>query len=124
MNILDIITKKKDNGTLTREELEFAFMGYLENKIPNYQISALLMAIVLNGMDMSETLNLTDEHIIAPNNSHLYAAMGSAIMSTDVNDAKTKNIQELIYKLQAGIVLDNEIKRLPPLFNSNKCCIT
>ena len=60
MNILDIITKKKDNGTLTREELEFAFMGYLENKIPNYQISALLMAIVINGMDMSETLNLTD----------------------------------------------------------------
>lgn len=66
------------------------------------------------------TLNLTDEHIIAPNNSHLYAAMGSAIMSTDVQNAKTKNIQELIYKLQAGIVLDNEIKRLPALFNSNK----
>lgn len=60
MNILDIITKKKDKGTLTRDELEFAFMGYLENKIPNYQISALLMAIVLNGMDMSETLDLTD----------------------------------------------------------------
>ena len=45
------MTSVRDSD-LTKEELEYAFMGYLENKIPNYQISALLMAIVLNGMDM------------------------------------------------------------------------
>lgn len=60
MNILDIITKKKDNETLSYDELKYAFNGYLEGTIPDYQMSALLMAITINGMNMSETLSLTD----------------------------------------------------------------
>ena len=60
MNILDIITKKKNNETLTYDELSYAFNGYLNKEIPNYQMSALLMAIVINGMNLSETLSLTN----------------------------------------------------------------
>lgn len=60
MNILDIITRKKNNGSLSYDELKFAFMGYLNKEIPDYQMSALLMAITINGMNMSETLSLTD----------------------------------------------------------------
>lgn len=60
MNILDIITRKKNNQSLSYDELFFAFNGYLNGSVPNYQMSALLMAIVINGMNMTETLALTD----------------------------------------------------------------
>ena len=59
MNILDIITMKKNGEVLTFEELDYAFNGYLTKKIPDYQMSALLMAIVINGMELEETVNLT-----------------------------------------------------------------
>ena len=60
MNILDIITRKKNNQSLSYDELSFAFNSYLNGSIPDYQMSALLMAIVINGMNMTETLALTD----------------------------------------------------------------
>ena len=60
MNILDIITRKKNGYSLSYDELEYAFMGYLKKEIPTYQMSALLMAITIKGMNMSETLALTD----------------------------------------------------------------
>ena len=60
MNIIEIINKKKDKLELSREELEYAFMGYLNDEIESYQMSSLLMAIVLNGMTDEETINLTD----------------------------------------------------------------
>lgn len=60
MNILDIITKKKNGFSLSNDELKFAFNGYLNKEIPDYQMSALLMAITLNGMSLTETLCLTD----------------------------------------------------------------
>ncbi|MCH5166470.1 MAG: thymidine phosphorylase [Erysipelotrichales bacterium] len=60
MNILDIITKKKNGKTLSYDELKYAFNAYLNKDIPDYQMSALLMAITINGMTLSETLSLTD----------------------------------------------------------------
>lgn len=60
MNILDIITKKKNGKSLSYDELKFAFNGYLNGEIPDYQMSALLMAITINSMTLSETLSLTD----------------------------------------------------------------
>ena len=60
MNILDIITKKKDGYELTDAELKFAFNGYLEGEIPDYQMSSLLMAICIQGMSEKETFLLTD----------------------------------------------------------------
>lgn len=60
MNILDIIIRKKNKEALSYDELKYAFNNYLSGKIPDYQMSALLMAITINGMNMSETLALTD----------------------------------------------------------------
>lgn len=60
MNIIDIILKKKNKLELTKEELAFAFNGYLNKEIPDYQMSSLLMAITINGMTFEETVNLTD----------------------------------------------------------------
>ena len=60
MNIIDVISKKRDNGELTREELEFAFNGFLKKEVQDYQMSALLMAICINGMTVQEVFDLTD----------------------------------------------------------------
>jgi len=60
MTIIDIINKKRLNEELTSEEIEFAINGYLDGSIKDYQMSSLLMAIVLNGMTDKETINLTD----------------------------------------------------------------
>ena len=60
MNIIDVINKKKNKLELSYDELAFAFNGYLEKQIPDYQMSALLMAITINGMSYEETINLTD----------------------------------------------------------------
>ena len=60
MNIIEIITKKKEKKELTREELEYAFNGYLNGNVKDYQMSALLMAICLNGMNEKETFDLVD----------------------------------------------------------------
>ena len=60
MTIIDVITKKKNKGELTYEEIKYAIDGYLDGSIKDYQMSSLLMAIVLNGMTKQETFNLTD----------------------------------------------------------------
>ena len=58
--ILDIISKKANKYELTKEELETIFMGYLNNKVKDYQMSAFLMAICINDMSDSEIFALTD----------------------------------------------------------------
>ncbi len=60
MNIIDVINKKRNNEELTREELEIAFNGFLKKEVQDYQMSALLMAICINGMSDQEVFDLTD----------------------------------------------------------------
>ena len=59
MNIIDIIVKKKNKEELTYEELEYVITNYVNGNIEDYQMSSLLMAIVINGMSEEETINLT-----------------------------------------------------------------
>lgn len=59
MNILDVIEKKKNNKQLTSADIQFFIDGYVNDTIKDYQASALLMAIRINGLDFEETLNLT-----------------------------------------------------------------
>lgn len=59
MNIVEIITKKKNKLELTNDELDYAFNGYLKGNVSPEQMSALLMAVVINGMSYEETINLT-----------------------------------------------------------------
>ncbi|GEK34447.1 thymidine phosphorylase [Kurthia sibirica] len=59
MNILDVIEKKKNKKQLSSAEIQFFIDGYVNDTIKDYQASALLMAIRINGLDFEETLNLT-----------------------------------------------------------------
>lgn len=59
MRMYDIIAKKRDNKVLAEEEIEFFINGYVDGSIPDYQASALLMAIYFNGMTDEETAILT-----------------------------------------------------------------
>ncbi len=55
----DIIVKKRDGYSLSKEEIDYFIENYTNGNIPDYQASALLMAIYFNKMDKEETLNLT-----------------------------------------------------------------
>lgn len=61
MRAVDIILKKRNNLPLTQEEIHFIIEGYVSGEIPDYQISALLMAICFNGLNSEERKNLTLE---------------------------------------------------------------
>ena len=63
MNIINIINKKRNKETLTKEEIDFVIEEYMANKIKDYQMSALLMAITINKLSLEETINLTDAMI-------------------------------------------------------------
>ena len=49
MRVVDLINKKKLERSLTNDEIKFLINGYVNNEIPDYQMSALLMAIVFQG---------------------------------------------------------------------------
>lgn len=59
MRMYDIIMKKRNGGELSREEINFFIEGYTQDKIPDYQVSALMMAIYFRKMTEQETLALT-----------------------------------------------------------------
>lgn len=59
MRMYDVIAKKRDGGKLTKEEIDFFITGYTKGEVPDYQASALAMAIFLKGMDTEETTHLT-----------------------------------------------------------------
>ncbi|MEG1436476.1 MAG: pyrimidine-nucleoside phosphorylase [Oscillospiraceae bacterium] len=59
MRMYDIIKKKRDGYALSKDEIDFFICGYTSGDIPDYQASALLMAIYFNGMDKDETVFLT-----------------------------------------------------------------
>ncbi len=59
MRMYDLIMKKRNGGVLTKEEIDFIISSYTKDYIPDYQMSALLMAIYFRGMTPEETANLT-----------------------------------------------------------------
>lgn len=61
MDIISIICDKRDKKVLSKEQIHFFIKGYIDKKIEDYQASALLMAITINGMNSEETANLTEE---------------------------------------------------------------
>lgn len=59
MRMVDLIIKKREGLALSKEEIAFWISGYVKNEIPDYQTSAMLMAIIFQGMTEEEVINLT-----------------------------------------------------------------
>lgn len=59
MRMVDIIAKKREGRKLSKKEIDYFIKGVVEGTVPDYQSSALLMAICIKGMDDEETLDLT-----------------------------------------------------------------
>ena len=59
MRMSDLIVKKRDGQALTTEEIRYMIDGYSRGEIPDYQMSAMTMAIYFRGMNRRETLDLT-----------------------------------------------------------------
>ena len=59
MRVYDLILKKRNGSVLTKAEIDYLIKGYVKGDIPDYQMSALLMAIFFKGMSEEETLDLT-----------------------------------------------------------------
>ena len=79
MNMIAIIEKKKNGQVLSKDEIKEAVMGYVEGSIPDYQMSALLMAIVLKGMNEQEIVDLTDIMIHSGDMLDLSAIAGTKV---------------------------------------------
>ncbi len=65
------------------------------------------------------TLNLSDDEIIAPDHSHLFAAIGAAMNAIEAKDSMV-SLEEMISRLSTGIRMEFEVKRMSPLFNSRE----
>ena len=59
MRMYDLIMKKRNGGCLSREEIEYMIAEYTAGRIPDYQMSAMMMAVYFRGMDAQETATLT-----------------------------------------------------------------
>ena len=78
-NMLDIINKKRLGQILTKEEINYVVEKYVSDEIPDYQMSALLMAICINNMTDEETFNLTDAMINSGETLDLSRIQGSIV---------------------------------------------
>ena len=77
MNIVNLIIKKRAGKALAKAEIDFLISGYTKNLIPDYQFSALLMAIFLKGMTKEETASLTEAMLYSGKVINLESIKGS-----------------------------------------------
>lgn len=75
----EIIRKKRDGFSLSRDEIEFIVKDYTEGRAPDYQMSALLMAVLLRGMNEDEILFLTEAMLDSGRKFDLSAVNGKKI---------------------------------------------
>ena len=103
MNILEIIAKKRDKQKLSKEEIEYFVQNYTNGNIPDYQASALTMAIYLNGMDEEETTNLTLEM------AHSGDILDLSELGTVVDKHSTGGIGDKVTLILAPIIASLDI---------------
>jgi len=103
VNILDIIIKKKNKEELTEEEIKYVVNGFVSGEVLDYQMSSLLMAIVLNGMTEVEVIHLTK-----------YMMLSGSILDLS-------NISNVVDKHSTGGVGDKTTLIISPIVASCGC---
>jgi pyrimidine-nucleoside phosphorylase len=76
MNTTELIRKKREGASLSRDEINYLVNGYTKKKIPDYQFSAFLMAVYFKGMDTGETAALTEAMLYSGTVADLSAIEG------------------------------------------------
>ena len=105
MNIIDIILKKKNKEILTEEEIKYTVENFVSGKVKDYQMSALLMAIAINGMTDEETIYLTKYMILS----------GSTLDLSSLNNVVDKH--------STGGVGDKTTLIISPIVSSLGCSV-
>lgn len=103
MNIVDIINKKRLKKMLSYDELSYAFNGYLKGDIEDYQMSALLMAITINGLSFEETYGLTKIFINSGERYHFDKKVCDKHSTGGVGDTVTLIIAPILAALDVPI---------------------
>jgi pyrimidine-nucleoside phosphorylase len=80
VNVVELIERKKAGGELSAAELEEFLAGYLSGEIPDYQVSALLMAICFRGLSPKETYALTDVMVRSGETVDLAGRLGRRVV--------------------------------------------
>lgn len=76
MRMVDLINKKKEGKVLSKDEIEFIVSGYVNGSIPDYQMTAFLMAVYFKGMNREEISNLTLSYVNSGNTVDLSGIKG------------------------------------------------
>lgn len=98
----DIITKKRGSPAfphgqeLSKEELEFLVQGFVQHKLPDYQIAAWLMAVYFNGMTFAETANLTNIMLHSGESINLHGLADKGITGPFVDKHSTGGVGDKI----------------------------
>ena len=103
MDIREIIAKKRDGYTLTNEEIGYFTRGYTDGFIPDYQASALLMAMYIKGLNDEETVFLTNHMVKSGSTVNL-----SAIKGVKVDKHSTGGVGDKTTLVIAPIVASQE----------------
>jgi pyrimidine-nucleoside phosphorylase len=99
MRAVDIITKKRDGGELTQEEINFFIQGFTRGDIPDYQAAAWGMAVLLRGMTSRETVDLTQAIVATGETLDLTSAVPCAVdkhSTGGVGDKTTLVVQPIV----------------------------
>ncbi len=106
MYIVDLIEKKKNNKSLTKDEIKYIINSYVKDEIKDYQMSSLLMAICINGLSSEETFYLTEAMLESGNIIDLSSIKGIKVdkhSTGGVGDKTTLIIAPIVASLGVPI---------------------
>lgn len=102
MRMVDLIEKKKHGQELSEEEIHDIIQGYVANQIPDYQMSAFMMATYFQGMSEKETAILTSEMMHSGDTMDLSGIQGIRLI----------NIQQVALAIRLHLLLDQWLQRV------------